>query len=321
MNPAQTSHRKLPWGCLIASGLTSLLGLSILCGALILIFPPPWLRRPTAISTSAAEAPGVIEGIGNTVSKTATNAPTLPAATAALTATPTVTPTPPPPTVSSTPEPPPPTPDTEGPPAATVLGPTNNLRIPCGMPVSVALSWEAPSDPSGVDSYRVRLQETGADFSGEQVFDPVTTSPLDVSIETGCGRSYRWSVLARDGVGNQGVASDWASFEIDSATLAPAILGPKDYKHLSCVAQIILRWEAPDDPDGIFGYQVSLQTVLGAGYGEAQIFGWMVPTQKDVSTRTECNSTYRWRVFASDQILNQGPWSDWAYFIVNPPGQ
>jgi len=320
MNPAHASNGKRPWGCLIASGLMSLLGLSILCGALILLFPPPGLRRTTATSRPAAEVSGVIAGLGNAASETATTARTLMAAAATMTATPTATPTLPTPTASSTPEPPPPTPDTEGPPAPTVLGPTNDLRIPCEMPVSVSLSWEAPSDPSGIDSYRVRLQESGEGFSGEQVFDPVTTTHLDVSFETGCGKSYSWSVLARDGAGNQGFASDWATFEIDSATLAPVILGPTNYTHLSCVAQIILRWEAPDDPDGIFGYQVSLQTVLGVGYGEAEIFGWMVATQYDATRRTDCNNTYRWRVFASDQINNQGPWSDWAYFIVNPPG-
>lgn len=321
MNPAPASGGKRPWGCLIASGLMSVLGLSVLCGALILLFPPPGLPRLTAASTSAAAGPGVLGGSANAVPETATNVPTLPAATETPTARPTVTPTPPTPTASPTPEPLPPTPDTTGPPAPTILEPANDLRIPCGMPVSVSLSWEAPSDPSGIDSYRVRLQEFGADFSGEQVFDPVTTSQLDVSIETGCGKSYRWSVLARDGAGNQGVASDWAYFDIDSATPAPTILGPTNYRHLSCVAQIVLRWEAPDDPDGIFGYQVSLQTVLGEGYGEAQIFGWMVSTQKDVSRWTDCNSTYRWRVFASDMQLSDGLWSDWAYFIVNPPGQ
>ncbi|HET7010593.1 MAG TPA: hypothetical protein VFI11_07450 [Anaerolineales bacterium] len=188
------------------------------------------------------------------------------------------------------------------------------------MPVSVSLSWVAPSDPSGIDSYRVRLQESGGNFAGEKVFDPVAATHLDVSFETGCGKSYRWNVLALDGAGNQGTASDWGAFYVDSATPAPAILGPKDYKHLSCVAQIILRWEPPDDPDGIFGYMVTLQEVLGVGYGEAQQFGWMVPTQYDATRRTDCGRDYRWRVFASDEILNQGPWSDWAYFIVNPPG-
>jgi hypothetical protein len=87
------------------------------------------------------------------------------------------------------------------------------------------------------------------------------------------------------------------------------------------VAQIILRWEAPPDPEGIFGYQVALQEVLGLGFGEEQVFGWMVATQYDATSRTECNRDYRWRVFASDQIQNLSPWSEWAYFIINPPGQ
>jgi hypothetical protein len=87
------------------------------------------------------------------------------------------------------------------------------------------------------------------------------------------------------------------------------------------VAQIILRWDAPPDPDGIFGYQVALQEVLGVGYGEATVFGWMVDTRYDATRRTECNRVYRWRVFASDQVQNQSPWSEWAYFIIDAPGQ
>jgi hypothetical protein len=189
------------------------------------------------------------------------------------------------------------------------------------MPAPVSLSWEAPSDPSGIESYGVRLAKYGSDFTEEQLFDPLPATRVDLTIVAECGRSYGWNVLARDGAGTQGVASDWAYFNIDSATLAPTNLRPTNYTHLSCVAQIILRWEAPDDPEGIFGYMVSLQPVLGVGYGEAQIFGWMVPTQKDLTTRTDCNTTYRWRVFASDMQANEGLWSDWAYFIVNPPGQ
>ena len=99
------------------------------------------------------------------------------------------------------------------------------------------------------------------------------------------------------------------------------VLSPANYKHLSCVAQIILRWEAPEDPDGIFGYQVELQTVLGAGYGEPLTFGWMVSTLYDATQRTDCNSTYRWRVLTSDLQMNEGLQSEWAYFIIDPPGR
>src|SRR3990172_12351047 len=98
MNATQIADKKRPWGCLIASGLMSLLGLSVLCGALILLFPPPGLRRPTATSISAADVSGGIGGMGNAISETATTAPTLPDVTATMTTTPTATPTLPTPT-------------------------------------------------------------------------------------------------------------------------------------------------------------------------------------------------------------------------------
>jgi hypothetical protein len=135
------------------------------------------------------------------------------------------------------------------------------------------------------------------------------------------GRSYRWNVLAVDGRSNEGLASAWASFSVDSAAQAPAIIIPANYRHLSCVAQIILRWEAPQDPNGIFGCQVTLQEVLGVGYGDPGVFGWMAAAKYDATGQTECNRDYRWRVLASDQLQSQSPWSEWAYFIIDPPGR
>jgi hypothetical protein len=184
------------------------------------------------------------------------------------------------------------------------------------------LTWEEPSDPSGIDSYRVRLAKFGADFTEEQLFDGLPAGQVELTFQAECGASYGWQVLARDGAGNEGAESTRAHFEVDAATSAPTSLSPANYRHLSCVAQIILRWEAPNDPEGIFGYMVTLQTVLDAGsYGEALTFGWMEAIQYDATRATDCGKTYRWRVFASDLQMNDGLRSEWAYFIINAPGQ
>lgn len=137
---------------------------------------------------------------------------------------PTRTPTPLPRTATpvprtSTPSASPPThtptalPDTQGPPAPLVVGPTGGVVLACSQ--DVILDWQAPTDPSGIASYRARLQVTsGSDWADVKVWDPVTAAQVNANAETTCGGIYRWRVLARDGAGNTGEVSAWAEFSI-----------------------------------------------------------------------------------------------------------
>ena len=110
-----------------------------------------------------------------------------------------------------------PTPDSQGPPAPSIVGPKNNVTLSC--PVSKALNvildWSAPSDPSGIANYRVRLQVKATDWNDMKIWDPVSASQVNATSAVICGGVYRWRVFARDGAGNQGSVSDWAYFGIE----------------------------------------------------------------------------------------------------------
>ncbi|MEW6403758.1 MAG: Ig-like domain-containing protein [Chloroflexota bacterium] len=118
--------------------------------------------------------------------------------------------TPAPPTDTSLPSP---TPDTQGPPAPVIVMPAGNPILPC--PPNVKLVWNAPSDPSGIASYRVELQVKTTDWNTQKLWDPVTTTQVTATSEVTCGGVYRWRVRATDGAGNVGQFSEWAEFRIN----------------------------------------------------------------------------------------------------------
>jgi hypothetical protein len=111
-----------------------------------------------------------------------------------------------------------PAPDTEGPDAPAIVLPANNAVLTCSQ--DVKLIWTAPSDPSGIARYRVRLQLTSKlnptenDWIDVKIWDPLTTTQVNANSETTCGGYYRWRLVAYDGAGNQGKVSLWVKFQI-----------------------------------------------------------------------------------------------------------
>jgi hypothetical protein len=105
-----------------------------------------------------------------------------------------------------------PTPDIQGPPAPTSLTPSDDTLFKCQG--SVTLSWSAVKDPSGVAGYYVQLERK----VNEKVWEPMNTWGLlngtQTDVPVSCGLGYRWSVRARDGAGNLGPWSSWATFGI-----------------------------------------------------------------------------------------------------------
>jgi hypothetical protein len=115
------------------------------------------------------------------------------------------------PTWTNTPKP---APDTTAPPPPSPISPTGDQVLSC---VSQAkLAWNAVSDPSGIDEYRVQVER----HSGDNNWQPISGSPfrnlsstsLNVSVE--CGWYFRWRVRAVDGAGNVGSFSSWAYFAV-----------------------------------------------------------------------------------------------------------
>lgn len=110
---------------------------------------------------------------------------------------------------SPTPPPPSPTPDTEGPPAPSLVSPTGNAEQACG---DVKLDWNAVSDPSGINTYYVKVEKVTDTKSGGW-----TTTETDLTIAAAwleCGQQYRWAVRAEDGAGNVGPWSTWGTFTV-----------------------------------------------------------------------------------------------------------
>ncbi len=103
-----------------------------------------------------------------------------------------------------------PTPDTVGPPAPVPIAPIGDVTLPCRS--SATLSWNATSDPSGVTGYYVRLEQAlvGRPWAPVGEWGPLSGTKTDVPVS--CGFDYRWTVRARDGVGNLGPWSAWAQF-------------------------------------------------------------------------------------------------------------
>jgi len=107
-------------------------------------------------------------------------------------------------------EPSSPTPDTQGPPAPGGMSPTGAEEQGCG---AVTLGWNPVSDPSGINTYYVKVEKvTGTYKSGAW-----TTSDTELTIAAAwleCGHGYRWAVRAEDGAGNVGPWSTWGTFTV-----------------------------------------------------------------------------------------------------------
>ena len=104
-----------------------------------------------------------------------------------------------------------PTADTQGPPAPSPSSPTDGIVLTCRG--SVTLSWSGTKDPSGISGYQVRLErDMGNKWEPVGQWGPL--SGTQTSVPVSCGLGYRWSVRARDGEGNWGPWSSWATFGI-----------------------------------------------------------------------------------------------------------
>jgi hypothetical protein len=106
-------------------------------------------------------------------------------------------------------------PDTQAPPAPTIISPQGGVLLGCLD--SIVLRWNAVSDASGIDIYQVRLNisyDNGATWSGVGTWELDSLTSVGVEDQTDCGNLYRWRVRARDNAGNLGPYSPFATFGI-----------------------------------------------------------------------------------------------------------
>jgi RNA polymerase sigma-70 factor (ECF subfamily) len=105
-----------------------------------------------------------------------------------------------------------PTADTQGPPAPSGMSPSDDTVLSCRRKATV--SWNATKDPSGVAGYYVRLERRVGTTAWEPVGQWGLLNGTETDVPVSCGLGYRWSVRARDGAGNLGPWSSWATFGI-----------------------------------------------------------------------------------------------------------
>ncbi len=101
--------------------------------------------------------------------------------------------------------------DTEGPPAPSLVQPTGGIELPCD---GVALDWNPVSDPSGIETYYVKVEREVTEGNWQSV-GGWTATGTEVTAPLGCGISYRWAVRAKDGAGNVGPWSTWGQFGVE----------------------------------------------------------------------------------------------------------
>jgi len=100
--------------------------------------------------------------------------------------------------------------DTEGPPAPSLVQPTGGIELPCD---DVALDWNPVSDPSGINTYYVKVEKTAG--SPEPGGWTTTNTQFTIpAVWLECGQGYRWAVRAEDGAGNSGPWSSWGTFSV-----------------------------------------------------------------------------------------------------------
>ncbi|NIS79293.1 MAG: hypothetical protein GTO14_03525 [Anaerolineales bacterium] len=109
---------------------------------------------------------------------------------------------------------PPPPEDTSGPPAPAPVSPKGGVTLACS--AIADLKWNAVSDPSGIAEHRLALERHPGDSNWTAAsgspWSGVMGTSRNVSVE--CGWYYRWRVRAKDGVGNWGDFSSWATFAV-----------------------------------------------------------------------------------------------------------
>ena len=122
-------------------------------------------------------------------------------------------------------------------PGALTLGPVTAS--------SVALSWQPSTDDTGVDHYAVRRD-------GVAVGTTTQTNFVDATADD--GRSYTYTVVARDEAGNTSAASNAVVANTPDVT-APSVPGPLSASGITATSATI-TWPAATDNVGVTGYTV-----------------------------------------------------------------
>jgi fibronectin type 3 domain-containing protein len=175
----------------------------------------------------------------------------------------------------------------------------------------INLGWTASTDNIGVTGYRVeRCQGTGcANFA--QIAAPSGTGVSYNDTTVTAGTTYNYRVRATDAANNLSAYSATAG----AATPVPDTQPPTAPANLTAAAvsgsQINLNWTTATDNIGVTGYQVErCQGLACSTFTQIATLGGLTTTYNDVTLIA--NTSYSYRVRATDAALNAGAYSNVA---------
>ena len=182
---------------------------------------------------------------------------------------------------------------------------------------TVDLGWSAATDNVAVTVYHVERCQGAGCTSFAEIATTSSTTYQDVGLTA--NTSYRYQVRAADAAGNLGPYSPVA----DVTTPEPDALPPTAPGTLAAAAanggQVNLTWGAATDNVGVTGYLV--ERCQGSGCATFVQVGTPTGTVF-TDTGLTPNTTYDYRVRATDAAGNLGPYSNVAEATTpaTPPG-
>src|SRR6266446_866464 len=182
--------------------------------------------------------------------------------------------------------------------------PTNLTATASGN--TIALNWTASTDNVGVSGYRVERQDPGSTSFVQIGTTTTATTYNDTGLAANSTYSYR--VRATDGSGNLSPYSNVASATTPPADTQPPT-APTNLTAAGGAGQINLNWTASMDNVGVTGYLVERQNPGSTSFVQ---IGTTTTATTYNDSGLAANSTYSYRVRATDAAGNLSPYSNVA---------
>ena len=195
--------------------------------------------------------------------------------------------------------------------AADTTAPTApaSLTATAAGPTQVNLSWTAATDNVAVTGYRVERCLGAGCTTFAEIAAPSGTGTTYNDTTVVANSTYRYRVRATDAAPNLGPYSPIATATTPTAADTTAPTAPASLTATAAgPTQVNLSWTAATDNVAVTGYRV--ERCLGAGcttFAEIAAPSGTGTTYND--TTVVANSTYRYRVRATDAAPNLGPYS------------
>jgi chitodextrinase len=178
----------------------------------------------------------------------------------------------------------------------------------------VSLAWTAATDNVGVVKYQIHRSTVSSFLPNEEnrIAEVTGTTYVNSPLAPGV---YFYKVVAEDGAGLKGPASNVASGTVPADTTAPT--APTNLTAGVSGSDITLSWTAATDDVGVVRYNVHRGTTAGFTPGSGNRIAQ--PTGTSYTDSGLSPGTYYYVVTAQDAVPNVGPPSNEANATVSSP--